>query len=93
MAEIRRRTDDKIMKECEFGKLVDWECLYVHRELKLFLSVYADDQQMAGKKKNLGAMWKLWFAMVPRLKWCSHSPTMCKLRCSGVNVPSDVSMS
>ena len=36
-----------------------WECLCVHREKGLFLSVYADDIKLAGKKQNLDPMWKL----------------------------------
>ena len=40
-----------------FEKLVDWECLYVHRDKKLFLSVYVDDLKMAGRKESLGPMW------------------------------------
>ena len=49
----------KITKLCGFEKLVDCECLYVHREKKLFLSVYVDDLKMAGKKENLAPMWTL----------------------------------
>ena len=49
----------KITKFCGFEKLVDWECLYLHREKKLFLSVYVDDLKMAGKKENLAPMWEL----------------------------------
>ena len=36
-----------------------WECLFVHREKGLFLSVYVDDIKLAGKKQNLDPMWKL----------------------------------
>ena len=35
------------------------ECLFVHREKGLFLSVYVDDIKLAGKKQNLDPMWKL----------------------------------
>ena len=35
------------------------ECLFVHREKGLFLSVYVDDIKMTGKKQNLDPMWKL----------------------------------
>ena len=35
------------------------ECLFVHREKGLFLSVYVDDIRLAGKKQNLDPMWKL----------------------------------
>ena len=33
--------------------------LFVHREKRLFLSVYVDDTKLAGKKQNLDPMWKL----------------------------------
>ena len=37
----------------------NWECLFVHREKGLFLSLYVDDIKLAGKKQNLDPMWKL----------------------------------
>ena len=37
----------------------NWECLFVHREKGLFLSVYVDDIKLAGKKQNLDPMRKL----------------------------------
>ena len=40
-------------------KIPNWECLFVHREKGLFLSVYVDDMKLAGKKQNLDPMWKL----------------------------------
>ena len=33
-------------------KIPNWECLFVHREKGLFLSVYVDDIKLAGKKRN-----------------------------------------
>ena len=39
-----------------FEKLVDWECLYVHREKKLFLSVYVDDPN-GWTKGSMAPMW------------------------------------
>ena len=42
-----------------FEKITGWECLYVHRTKKLFLSVYVDDFKMAGLKVNLKPMWTL----------------------------------
>ena len=33
-------------------------CLLVGRKHKLFLSVYVDDIEMAGKKQKLAPMWK-----------------------------------
>ena len=42
-----------------FEKIQGWECLFVHRQKQLFLSVYVDDFRMAGKKENLAPMWKI----------------------------------
>ena len=39
-------------------KVSNWECLLVHREKGLFLSVYVDDIS-AGKKQNIDPMWKV----------------------------------
>ena len=46
-----------LWQDC-FGK-GNWECLFVHREKVLFLSVYVDDIKLAGKKQNLDPMWKV----------------------------------
>ena len=43
----------------EVGKVLNWECLCVHREKGLLLSVYVDDIKLAGKKQNINPMWKL----------------------------------
>ena len=40
-------------------KVSNWECLFVHREKGLFLSVYVDDIKLAGKKHNIDPMWKV----------------------------------
>jgi len=40
-----------------FEKVGGHECLYVHREQQLFLSVYVDDFKMAGKTSNVSNMW------------------------------------
>ena len=40
-------------------KVSNWECLFVHREEGLFLSVYVDDIKLAGKKQNINPMWKV----------------------------------
>ena len=40
-------------------KIPNWECLFVHREKGLILSVYEDDIKLAGKKQNLDPMWKV----------------------------------
>ena len=40
-------------------KVPNWGISLVHREKGLFLSVYVDDIKLAGKKQNLGPMWKV----------------------------------
>ena len=40
-------------------KVPNWECLFVHRDEGLFLSVHVDDIKLAGKKQNLDPMWKV----------------------------------
>ena len=40
-------------------KVSNRECLFVHREKELFLSVYVDDIKLAGKKQNMDPMWKV----------------------------------
>ena len=40
-------------------KVSNRECLFVHREKGLFLSVYVDDIKLAGKKQNINPMWKV----------------------------------
>ena len=49
----------KAILQAGFEKIPSWECLFVHREKCLFLSVYVDDFRMAGKKENLSPMWKV----------------------------------
>ena len=41
-----------------FRKMMGWECLFVHDELKLILSVYVDDFKLVGPSGNLTAGWK-----------------------------------
>ena len=40
-------------------KIPNWECLFVHREKGLFLSVSVEDIKLAGKKQNIDPMWKV----------------------------------
>ena len=53
------RQFEKIPLKHDWGKIPNWECLFVHREKGLFLSVYVDDIKLAGKKQNLDPMWKI----------------------------------
>ena len=52
------RQFEKILLKHGWEKIPNWECLFVHREKGLFLSVYVDDIKLAGKKQNLDPMWK-----------------------------------
>ena len=48
-------------------KVLDWECLFVHRKQGLFLSVHVDDMKMAGRKQTMSATWKNLMNMVVAL--------------------------
>ena len=41
-----------------FERVPGWECLYVNKSKKLFLSIYVDDFKMAGDAQNIAPMWK-----------------------------------
>ena len=53
------RQFEKIVLKRGWEKIPNWECLFVHREKGLFLSVYVYDLKLAGKKQNLDPVWKL----------------------------------
>ena len=53
------RQFEKILLKYGWEKVPNWDCLFVHREKGLFLSVYVVDKKLAGKKQNLDPMWKL----------------------------------
>ena len=53
------RQFEKILLKYGCEKVPNWECLFVHREKGLFLSVCVDDIKLAGKKQNLDPMWKV----------------------------------
>ena len=50
---------EKILLQHGWEKVSNWECLFVHREKGLFLSVYVDDIKLAGKKQHMNPMWKV----------------------------------
>ena len=56
---LRERQIEKILLKYGWEKVSNWECLFVHREKGLFLSVDVDDIKLAGKKQNTNPMWKL----------------------------------
>ena len=47
------RQFEKILLKNGWEKVSNWECLFVHREIGLFFSVYVDDINLAGKKQML----------------------------------------
>ena len=53
------RQFEKILLKYGWEKVSNWECLFVHREKGLFLSVYVDDIKLVGKKQNINLMWKM----------------------------------
>ena len=53
------RQFEKVLLKYGWEKIPNWECLFVHREKGLFLSVYVDDIKLAGKKQYIDPMWKL----------------------------------
>ena len=53
------RQFEKILLKHGWEKVSNWECLFVHRQKGLFLSVYVDDIKLAGKKQNIDPMWKV----------------------------------
>ena len=53
------RQFEKILLQHCWLKVSNWECLFVHRQKGLFLSVHVDDIKLAGKKQNFDPMWKL----------------------------------
>ena len=53
------RQFEKILLKCGWEKVSNWDCLFEHRQKRLFLSVYADDLKLAGKKQNIHPMWKV----------------------------------
>ena len=53
------RQFEKIPLKYGWEKVYNWECLFVHREKRLFLSVYVDGIKLAGKKQYKNPMWKV----------------------------------
>ena len=53
------RQFEKVLLGYGWAKVSNWECLFVHREKGLFLSVYVDDIKLAGNKQNINPMWNV----------------------------------
>ena len=52
------REVEKVPIEEGREKVPGWQCVYLHHNLLLFLSVYVDDMKMAGKTQNMPKMWR-----------------------------------
>ena len=50
---------EKNLLQYGWEKVSNWECLVVHRQKGLFLSVSVDDVKLAGKKQNIDPPWKI----------------------------------
>ena len=50
------RQFEKILLQHGWEKVSNWECLFVHRQKGLFLSVYVYVIELAGKKQNINPM-------------------------------------
>ena len=79
------RQFENILLKTWLGENSKWECLFVHREKGLFLSVYVDDIKLAGKKQNLDPMWKVLNKEVDLGE--PTSPGSCVLRMHSTTVP------
>ena len=44
---------EKVLLKYDWEKVPNRECLFIHRQKGLFLSVYVDDIKFAGKKQNI----------------------------------------
>ena len=53
-----KRRFEKILWELAWGRIPNWECLFLHRKQCLLQSMYVDDIKMAGKKQNMAPMLK-----------------------------------
>ena len=47
---LRERQFEKILLKHGWEKVPNWECLFVHREKGLFLSVYVDEHKIGWKE-------------------------------------------
>ena len=50
---------EKILLKYGWEKVSNKECLFVHRQKGLFLSLYVDDIKLAGQKRDMDPMWKV----------------------------------
>ena len=51
------RQFEEVLLGLGLEEVPSWECLFVHRKLVQFSSVYVDDVKMSGRKQNMAPMW------------------------------------
>ena len=57
-AVLSERQLNEVLFGLGWGKIPNWERMFVHQKQVLFLSVYVDDIKLAGKKQKVDPMWK-----------------------------------
>ena len=77
------RQFEKILLKYGWEKIPNWECLFVHREKGLFLSVYVDDIKLAGKKQHIDPMWKV---LIKKLIWENQHLSLIMYTWAALNV-------
>ena len=74
---------EKILLKHGWEKNPNWECLFVHREKGLFLSVYVDDIKIGWKRtKTLIRCGKY---LLRKLIWENQDPSWITFSCSALN--------
>ena len=67
--------------------MIGWESLWMHSQLKLFLTVYVDDFKLAGLAENRKLGWKL--LLDQQLKLDPPTPLGKYLGCGQIDVQTD----
>ena len=82
----------EVILKAGFEKVPGWECLFVHKELQVFLNVYVDDFKMAGDTKTMATAWKKLqehLDLEPPVPSSSNTYLGCK---SHITTPSDIAV-
>ena len=58
LASCSKESFQKSSIQTRWGKVPNWECFFVHRKQRLFLSGYVDDMKFSGRTQNLSPMRK-----------------------------------
>ena len=74
---------EKVLLKHGWEKIPNWECLFVHRQKGLFLSVYVDDIKLAGKNTILIRCGKY---LIKKLIWENQHLSLIMYTWSALNV-------